>query len=194
MVENIVDKTNLLNLLGRVIAALRAVSDAEYISKDDQVTVDLSNYYTKSEISSGYVAKVSGKGLSTNDYTTTEKNKLAGIAANANNYTYTLPAATSSVLGGVKVGSNITNSSGTISISKSNVTSALGYTPPTANTTYSVGTASALGLTKLYTGTGNNTDGTMTQAAINAALSNFSADVILGTTPLNVEGGVWVEW
>ena len=29
------------------------------------------------------VDKVSGKGLSTNDYTTTEKNKLAGIAANA---------------------------------------------------------------------------------------------------------------
>lgn len=34
------------------------------------------------------VDKVSGKGLSTNDYTTTEKNKLAGIAASANNYTH----------------------------------------------------------------------------------------------------------
>ena len=32
------------------------------------------------------VDKVTGKGLSTNDYTTTEKNKLAGIAAGANNY------------------------------------------------------------------------------------------------------------
>ena len=47
--------------------------------------------------------------------------------------TYTLPTATSSVLGGIKVGSNITLSSGTISLSKANVTSALGYTP--ANTT-----------------------------------------------------------
>lgn len=47
-------------------------------------------------------------------------------------YSYTLPTASSSVLGGVKVGSNITVSSGTISLSKSNVTSALGYTP--ANT------------------------------------------------------------
>lgn len=46
--------------------------------------------------------------------------------------TYTLPTATSSVLGGIKVGSNITLSSGTISLSKANVTSALGYTP--ANT------------------------------------------------------------
>lgn len=48
------------------------------------------------------------------------------------NCTYTLPTASSSVLGGVKVGSNITLSSGTISLSESNVTSALGYTP--ANT------------------------------------------------------------
>ena len=38
------------------------------------------------------------------------------------------------------------------------------------NTTYSTGTASALGLTKLYTGTGTATDGTMTQAAIKTAL------------------------
>lgn len=47
-------------------------------------------------------------------------------------YLTSLPTATSSVLGGVKIGSNITVSSGTISLSKANVTSALGYTP--ANT------------------------------------------------------------
>jgi hypothetical protein len=65
---------------------------------------DLSNYYTKSETDtklaakankneipdisilatktelSGKVDKVSGKGLSTNDYTTSEKNKLAGLS------------------------------------------------------------------------------------------------------------------
>lgn len=43
--------------------------------------------------------------------------------------TYTLPTATGSTLGGVKTGANITNSSGTISITKSNISSALGYTP-----------------------------------------------------------------
>ena len=53
--------------------------------------------------------------------------KLNGIATNANNYS--LPIATGSVLGGVKTGSNITNSSGTISLSSGNVTNALGYTP-----------------------------------------------------------------
>ena len=54
---------------------------------------------------SGKVDKVDGKGLSTNDYTTTEKNKLAGIAANANNYS--LPTASTSVKGGIKIGSNL---------------------------------------------------------------------------------------
>ena len=58
---------------------------------------------------------------------------------------YTLPVATSSTLGGVKIGSNITNSSGTISLTKTDVTSALGYTPPTAdtNTTYSAFTGAS---------------------------------------------------
>lgn len=109
------------------------------------------------------VDKVEGKGLSTNDYTTPEKNKLAAIEAEANKYvlpaattttlggiivgdrlsiddtgklvatyTYTLPKASSSVLGGVKIGSNITLANGgTISITKANVTSALGVDPTT---------------------------------------------------------------
>lgn len=41
-----------------------------------------------------------------------------------------------------------------------------------SNTTYSTGTTSTSGLTKLYTGTGSNTDGTMTQKAITTALSS----------------------
>ncbi|MBE6074185.1 MAG: hypothetical protein E7202_06605 [Selenomonas ruminantium] len=52
-------------------------------------------------------------------------------------YVYTLPAASASVLGGVKTGSNITNNNGTISLTKTDVINALGYTPPTVNTTYS---------------------------------------------------------
>ena len=76
------------------------------------------------------VDKVEGKGLSTNDYTTPEKKKLAAIEAEANKYV--LPAATASALGGVKIGSNITLANGgTISITKANVTSALGVDPTT---------------------------------------------------------------
>ena len=50
-------------------------------------TVDLSGYVTISSMNTALankVDKVSGKELSTNDYTTAEKNKLAGIAAGAN--------------------------------------------------------------------------------------------------------------
>lgn len=59
---------------------------------------------------------------------------------------YTLPQATNSVLGGVKIGENITNTTGTISISKENVVSALGYTPPEQDTTYENATLTASGL------------------------------------------------
>lgn len=64
-------------------------------------------------------------------YTAGTNISISGTAINCT-YSYSLPTATSSVLGGVKIGSNITVSSGTISLSKANVTSALGYTP--ANT------------------------------------------------------------
>lgn len=48
------------------------------------------------------VTKIAGKQLSSEDYTTAEKSKLAGIAAGANNYS--LPIASDSVLGGIKIG------------------------------------------------------------------------------------------
>ena len=58
------------------------------------------------------VDKVEGKGLSTNDYTDAEKEKLAGIAEGANNYS--LPIA-GDILGGVKNGGNVVvNADGTM--------------------------------------------------------------------------------
>lgn len=53
-----------------------------------------------------------------------DKKKLDGIATGANNYTYTLPTASSSTLGGVKIGSNISISSGTISVPTASGTAA----------------------------------------------------------------------
>lgn len=52
---------------------------------------DLSGYATTVDVDSklgGKVDKVSGKNLSSNDYTTAEKNKLSGIEAGANNYVH----------------------------------------------------------------------------------------------------------
>ena len=60
---------------------------------------------------------------------------------------YTLPNATSSTLGGVKVGSNISVSNGIISLAKSNVTSALRYTPATTNNASFTGTTMVQTLT-----------------------------------------------
>lgn len=60
-------------------------------------------------------------------------------------------------------------------LTKANVTTALGYTPPTTNTTYETGTTTTSGTTKLYTSTGTATDGTMTQNAITAQLSTKAA-------------------
>lgn len=79
---------------------------ANYLDKDGVI-------YLWGKIKGKFVAKESGKGLSTNDYTTTEKNKLAGIATNANNYS--LPTASSTVLGGVKVGTNLSISNEVLS-------------------------------------------------------------------------------
>lgn len=70
------------------------------------------------------VATQSANGL----MSSADKSKLDGIAEGAN--AYTLPAATAQTLGGVKIGSNISLADGgVISINKTNVTTALGYTP-----------------------------------------------------------------
>lgn len=57
-------------------------------------------FATKAEVSNK-VDKIEGKQLSTNDYTNDEKNKLAGLK------NYSLPKASSEILGGIKVGAGL---------------------------------------------------------------------------------------
>lgn len=107
------------------------------------------------------VDKVSGKGLSTNDYTTTEKNKLSGIASGAEvnqNAFSNITIGSSTIAADTKTdtltlaGSNITltpdtaNDKVTIGITKANVTAALGYTPSESDTTYNIATTDTDGL------------------------------------------------
>lgn len=73
------------------------------------------------------VDKIDGKGLSSNDYTSGEKSKLAGIAASANNYS--LPKAGTS-LGGVQSGGDVSIANGLISY-KSTMSIAKGGTGAT---------------------------------------------------------------
>ena len=65
----------------------------------------------RAEMKRLFVEKESGKVLSDNNYTTAEKNKLAGL----NNYS--LPTASADTLGGVKIGNGVNISGGVISVS-----------------------------------------------------------------------------
>lgn len=86
--------------------------------------------------------------------------------------------------------SGFTNNAGYIKeITKAMVTTALGYTPPTTNTTYVQATASTLGLVKLYTDTGESTDGTMTRKAITQEIDNLLGMVNENTAWINKKSG-----
>ena len=102
---------------GLISAAIDALIDGAPATYDtlkeisDWIATHQSEYEALIAAIAGKVDKVEGKGLSTEDYTTAEKTKLAGIEANANNYT--LPTATASALGGIKVGANLAIDSST---------------------------------------------------------------------------------
>ena len=102
---------------GLISAAIDALIDGAPATYDtlkeisDWIATHQSEYEALIAAIAGKVDKVEGKGLSTEDYTTAEKTKLAGIEAGANNYS--LPAATTSALGGIKVGANLAIDSST---------------------------------------------------------------------------------
>ena len=121
-----------------------------------------------------------------------DKSKLNGVATSANNYS--LPTASSSTLGGVKVGSNINISSGTISIPLASTTTAgvveydnstikkngsgqlyvnVGSVNTDTNTTYSAGSGLSLSGT-----TFSHTD-TSSQGSSNNSGRTYIQDIIL---------------
>ena len=165
-------------------AICRNIADSEvswYIlpTKVSELTND-AGYLTEHQDISGKVDKVSGKGLSTNDYTTTEKNKLAGIAEGANNYS--LPTA-SSTLGGVKTTSTVTSTSGLTA------TPIISGVPYYKDTTYRNATTSSAGLMSstdkskldgIASGATANV-GTITGITMNGASKGTSGVVDLGT-------------
>lgn len=107
-------------------------------------------------ISKTKVDKVSGKQLSTEDYTTEEKTKLSGIDDNANNYT--LPVATTTTLGGIIVGDRLSIDS------TGKLVATYTYTLPKASSTVLGGVKIGSNIT--------NTDGTIsiTKANVTSAL------------------------
>lgn len=107
-------------------------------------------FLSKADATTTYVAITPGKDLSDNNFTTELLTKLNGIEEGANKYV--LPQASSTTLGGVTVGSNITVKTGTISLAKENVIAALGYTPSDSAAEVPVEAISDSEIDKLFTG------------------------------------------
>lgn len=115
-----------------IYAKIKGSSDSYTMELLDDTTVDLS----------GKVDKVAGKGLSTNDYTTAEKTKLAGIAEGANKYVH--PSYTAKTSGLYKVTVDATGHvSAVAAVTKGDIT-ALGI--PGQDTTYPEATTAKTGL------------------------------------------------
>ena len=116
-----------------------AVKDANFLKESGS---PMTQGEINTSLSENKVDKIEGKGLSTNDYTTAEKNKLAGIAEGANKYIH--PSYTSATSGLYKV---TVDSTGHVSevtdATKSDITN-LGI--PAQDTTYSNATTSTAGL------------------------------------------------
>lgn len=125
VVEATTQCNNMISEIGEEkTSALQEITNAKNSAISDIVEAAapsadaLKNYYTKYEIDgkgfltshqdiSGKVDKVAGKDLSSNDYTTAEKLKLEGLE------NYTLPIATTEILGGIKIdGETLTIDSG----------------------------------------------------------------------------------
>lgn len=115
-----------------IYAKIKGSSGSYTMELLDDTTVDLS----------GKVDKVPGKDLSTNDYTTAEKTKLAGIAEGANNYVH--PSYTAKASGLYKVTVDATGHvSAVAEVTKGDIT-ALGI--PGQDTTYPEATTAKAGL------------------------------------------------
>lgn len=115
-----------------IYAKIKGDGDHYTMELLDDTTVDLS----------GKVDKVAGKGLSTNDYTTAEKTKLAGIAEGANKYVH--PSHTAATSGLYKI--TVDALGHVIAVTKVTKEDITGLGIPGTNTTYGLASTTANGL------------------------------------------------
>ena len=115
-----------------IYAKIKGDGDSYTMELLDDTTVDLS----------GKVDKVAGKGLSTNDYTTAEKTKLAGIAEGANKYVH--PSHTAATSGLYKI--TVDALGHVIAVTKVTKEDITGLGIPGTNTTYGLASTTANGL------------------------------------------------
>lgn len=115
-----------------IYAKIKGDGDSYTMELLDDTTVDLS----------GKVDKVAGKGLSTNDYTTADKTKLAGIAEGANEYVH--PSHTAATSGLYKI--TVDALGHVIAVTKVTKEDITGLGIPSTNTTYGLASTTANGL------------------------------------------------
>lgn len=88
-----------------------------------------------------------------------------------------LPGATTSNVGVVKIGSNLSITAGVLSLTKNNVINALGYTPPTVNTTYSAGAGINISNNEISNGGVRSISTGATKGTISVNTNGTAADV-----------------
>lgn len=125
---------------------LRTYVDTTFVEKIkivDNLTTDSSEQVLSAKqgktLDEKKVDKVSGKGLSTNDYTTEEKNKLKAIAAEANKYVH--PTYTEHSSGLYKITVDATGHVSSVTLATKDDITALGI--PAQDTVYTLPQASA---------------------------------------------------
>lgn len=122
-----------------------------------------------------------------NNFTTALLNKLNGIEAGANNYT--LPEATADTLGGVKIGSNINISSGTISVLTATTgrygVVQLNNTLTSTSSTSALTAAQGKTLKDLIDGLTSDFDGLGTAASVNTGTAAGNVPVLDSSGKLN---------
>lgn len=144
-------------------------------------------------LADGKVDKVTGKGLSTADYTTAEKNKLAGIADNANNYSHpasgvgagTYRSVTVDTNGHVTAGSNPTQAitdGGTGATTAAQARTNLGAAAASVSVTSTLTTAGWVGSAAPYTQELSVTGAT--------ASNNIVFDMGVGVSATQLQSGI----
>ena len=128
------------------ISDLRTYVDTTFVEKTkivDNLTTDSSEQVLSAKqgkaLDEKKVDKISGKGLSTNDYTTEEKNKLKAIAAEANKYVH--PTYTAHSSGLYKITVDATGHVSSVTLVTKNDITALGI--PAQDTVYTLPKATA---------------------------------------------------
>lgn len=142
---------------------------------DFRATVDLADYAKTANVNAALAKKVdmvSGKGLSTNDFTAVYKSKLDGIAANANNYS--LPLAANGTRGGIQVGYAANGRNYPVQLSGEKAYVNVPWTD--TNTTYNLATSTNNGLMKASDKV--KLDGISSGATADSAISTEEIDAL----------------